>query len=1195
MALFVDDRRVATSGLSHIEADVEWRSLPPGDHTIRVEATAADGHRAEAAATFSISDVFELWPEHGEVITGTRVVVTWFSPQASDSLVEYRKVGDQDWHRDEGRPGRHHKVVLDGVEAGISYEFRAGGGKVWSEPRTFALQKGLAFERARYGVTIPRDYGQAMPVTVRNNSDHPMEVVLECLPPDDKELLVEFVGEGSEDRPVHLPPGEIRQFRLVLSAQDCIHELHRFLVRIRSRDGYGDQAEIEVRVKLPNVDLQWEELETNSSTLGKKLRLINKGDGLTDLTVRTTPAGAFRLRPSIEHAVLAANESMELWAVPVLYEGFRKIDGEVKIESFGKTFSHRLECAAPKGMQVYQVTTDPTFLEEIRSWYCTNRPDVVSTSRIPPFLTGPQQKTDEHKETVGLCEEWLKVHPHLKDVVRSELLMTKEQLQKTFQDAEEDYNKRYGRYPHSGETNQTLGVTRLLWFLATFGDGLSEGTKKDFYTGQETALSKELYRRIRVSPDARFSPGDLYRIGLDLCSGDQFEALLTCHNMMRGATRGRNSFRGQLSEFEQLIVDTYDVTSLRTDPGISAEFRDRLKAYGAAELEQLQTELRNCTGEGVDADLLKNHLLPIREENGAGDSGGYYHLFGTATMEYQSEQDALGAAWFLQQAITVGALPAPLIAKFGIGKSAACALGTMCLSPDQPQQRLVEFYSALYQTLMWDKDREGSRAAHLAVLLEERVLFPDPDITEYCLDVFGISVGFNLHQKAKARESGPPRPRIPVPEPDHIHYHNSDTIIYKCPVSILVTDAENRWAFFDQRTARAYGTLAIPWFALPSEDGGWTMIHLLPRDKRHTVYVLPVESGSFSMSRSSKKLRSSAYFRDIAVAKGDQLTFSHIPDDLNQTISASGGAEIKPSEIYKVNSTSEIRKGFASLGRAIDPGQIDWSKASVKKSKYSETSIDWWMVKPDENSSAIVIGEDTDGDGVVDFVHADMTGMGKLSYSALLIGGMWSPTNLIEAWLEVNFSLPWARNAYIPHNAEIYFNGVKVAGFASSLPEGHYAFPIPPRAVRFAGHPGDENKIEIKSEHLRGGHYIVTSDFQVVYRLTDVDTFVIAEIPGGCRQEGIRCTRLPLQGHGPQRQLQRSVDLQAGRTESRRQGRDHREPAKPRHGSGQGRHGCAAAGADGERQCDRGGPRHRAGGAALRLAAGQASLDRRAR
>jgi hypothetical protein len=109
------------------------------------------------------------------------------------------------------------------------------------------------------------------------------------------------------------------------------------------------------------------------------------------------------------------------------------------------------------------------------------------------------------------------------------------------------------------------------------------------------------------------------------------------------------------------------------------------------------------------------------------------------------------------------------------------------------------------------------------------------------------------------------------------------------------------------------------------------------------------------------------------------------------------------------------------------------------------------------------------------------------------MNGKWSHTNLVEAWLEVNFSLPWARSAYIPHNVDIYFNGMKIASFRDALPEGHYAFPIPPRAIRFPGGPENENCIELKSEHLRGGHYVVTSDFQVVYRLTEVDTFVIAE------------------------------------------------------------------------------------------------------
>ncbi|MDO8943094.1 MAG: PKD domain-containing protein, partial [Desulfobacterales bacterium] len=99
MKLLLDGRPIATSRLSHIEADVDWRSLAPGDHAISVEASDADGHKAGAAAKFRVSGLFELWPEHGEVITGTRVVVTWFSPEAADTLVEYRKVGDSEWHR----------------------------------------------------------------------------------------------------------------------------------------------------------------------------------------------------------------------------------------------------------------------------------------------------------------------------------------------------------------------------------------------------------------------------------------------------------------------------------------------------------------------------------------------------------------------------------------------------------------------------------------------------------------------------------------------------------------------------------------------------------------------------------------------------------------------------------------------------------------------------------------------------------------------------------------------------------------------------------------------------------------------------------------------------------------------------------------------------------------------------------------
>lgn len=173
---------------------------------------------------------------------------------------------------------------------------------------------------------------------------------------------------------------------------------------------------------------------------------------------------------------------------------------------------------------------------------------------------------------------------------------------------------------------------------------------------------------------------------------------------------------------------------------------------------------------------------------------------------------------------------------------------------------------------------------------------------------------------------------------------------------------------------------------------------------------------------------------------------------------------------------------------------IDWTNANVKASRYSKERVDWWLLRTASGDRCfMIIGEDTDDDEVVDFIHADTTGSGRMDFSAFFKDEQWVLTNLVEAWLEVNFSLPWARSAYIPHNADIYFNGVKVASFSGALPEGHYAFPIPPRAIRFPGGRENDNMIEIKSEHLRGGHYIVTSDFRVLYRLTEVDTYVIAE------------------------------------------------------------------------------------------------------
>ncbi|HWQ20085.1 MAG TPA: fibronectin type III domain-containing protein, partial [Methanotrichaceae archaeon] len=386
MKLYLDDKLIARSDSSHIDSKIPWTALSPGEHTIRAEAYAADGERAKETSRFQMGDVFDLWPEGGRTITGSRAVITWFSPQRNETLVEYRRFGAEKWERTVGQSGKQHRIMLEGLEFGSPYEFRAGDGKSWSDVRILTLQKGISFEQPRYGASIPREYGQSMPVTVRNSSDKPQEVVLECMPPAGEELLVGFVGEGSEDRPVQLEPGKIRQFMLALSAQDCVSELHRFSVHIRSKSGYSDQAEVEVRVKIPKVDLQWEELETNPNTLSKKLRLVNKGDGLTDLTVRVEPADAFRLRPAVEHALLPAGGSMDLWADPILYDGFSEAIGDASARSISRSFNFRLVSSVPDGSKVYRVNVDPGFFDAISAWYCTNKPFLQLLFKTAAYL-----------------------------------------------------------------------------------------------------------------------------------------------------------------------------------------------------------------------------------------------------------------------------------------------------------------------------------------------------------------------------------------------------------------------------------------------------------------------------------------------------------------------------------------------------------------------------------------------------------------------------------------------------------------------------------------------------------------------------------------------------------------------------------------------------------------------------------------
>ncbi len=354
VSLAVDGRPLAIARTAPYELEVPWRALAPGKHKLTFTAIDARGESAQVDRTVELSDYFDLQPQDGATISGNQVRVGWHSSAFGQAKVRYRAQGMDKWTEAIGDNGRQRVVMLPDLEAGRVYEFQPFGGRGGDGPvRTLTRVKGLAFGKAKYAGTVARDYDQRIGVSVRNQSEKPMVVRLECgKPPEESKLLVGFVGEGSEGTPFTLKPGEEREFMLGLSAQDCIHPAIHFPIRLASDSGYGDEADVEVNVKLPNVKLEWEAAGDQPEGLGKVLRLHNRGDGLTDLRIASSDPD-LHVSPTIEHGVLPAGSSLEIVATPRLYEEFQKIEASLTAGAVGKTVQTSVTIAVPDGKKVF--------------------------------------------------------------------------------------------------------------------------------------------------------------------------------------------------------------------------------------------------------------------------------------------------------------------------------------------------------------------------------------------------------------------------------------------------------------------------------------------------------------------------------------------------------------------------------------------------------------------------------------------------------------------------------------------------------------------------------------------------------------------------------------------------------------------------------------------------------------------------
>jgi len=217
--------------------------------------------------------------------------------------------------------------------------------------------------------------------------------------------------------------------------------------------------------------------------------------------------------------------------------------------------------------------------------------------------------------------------------------------------------------------------------------------------------------------------------------------------------------------------------------------------------------------------------------------------------------------------------------------------------------------------------------------------------------------------------------------------------------------------------------------------------------------------------------------------------------DIQQKVALAPGQSIHAVDLGAQSEDpleNEIQRERALAAAYLNPASVDWSRKTQPADTDGDGRIDQWFVDIPEESTRW-IAQDTNGDGEIDFVQGDIGPDGRSDYAAMKSEKGWQETNLVDARLEMGFTLPWARDAYEKHDADIVFNNTVVGKLRDAIPEGNYAFSVPPSAFLFNedGSPAT-NEVAIKSKHLRGGHYVVSSDFRLKTNLTGTRVYTAA-------------------------------------------------------------------------------------------------------
>ena len=136
--------------------------------------------------------------------------------------------------------------------------------------------------------SIARDYQQECMITVTNQSETAQSFYLEAVN-NYSDISLEIVNSGNKNNPMIIEPGESLEVKLAVFAQNAEQENYYVPITAYVLQGeeYVQDAQVSANLSctIPTLDITWEKMSEDTSTLRQKYKITNNGDALTDLVV----------------------------------------------------------------------------------------------------------------------------------------------------------------------------------------------------------------------------------------------------------------------------------------------------------------------------------------------------------------------------------------------------------------------------------------------------------------------------------------------------------------------------------------------------------------------------------------------------------------------------------------------------------------------------------------------------------------------------------------------------------------------------------------------------------------------------------------------------------------------------------------------------------------------------------------------